>query len=148
MSIAFTIAAAAKAVLAGRSELDGVTIDIREPAEADATKDAFPLLVITIEAEDVEDEEFGNVAHVAYPLKFTLFQKGNLQPANQTSIQRKWDVREAVRLALHKPGLAGASTVLDSRYEPNPSYDVAAHGDNMRISRQRITFVSHEPRSS
>lgn len=145
----------ALSALTGPGEaLEGVTIDVREPAAVDSQRDAAALaagglLILTPEAESVEGEQFGNTLDVALPLRLTLVARGKLQFADRAALGSKHGAREAIRLALHKTGLPGmGASVWDARYEPEPAYDVAGLDRQYRVSRQRFVYVESGPRSA
>ncbi len=149
----FPFATLSETLLSGLSELDGVVIDIREPAAVDPERDAAALagnglLLLTPEMETWKTVTMGPnaKAQLNFPLRVTFVTSGNLQFADRTVLAAKHGVREAIRLAMLKVGaIEGVPSVT---YEPEPPYDTGALEKLYRVSKQRFTALTVSARAS
>jgi hypothetical protein len=150
MATPYSVAVAAETALASLLEegeaLEGVTIDIREPAAVDPERDsaalaAAGLLILTPETEGWKTLTFGK-AQLALALRVTLVAPGNLQFADRTALAFKHSAREAIWTALLQQGVLSLDGVTGGTYEPEPAYDTGTLERLYRVSKQRFTWIA------
>lgn len=109
-------------------------------------KDPLPLAVISPEQETVEYEETEEEIILKYPVRVTLFFPGN--QLLEAELPQLLDFREAIRTALFKTTLTGASTVIDCTIELNPPFDQTLWAAEYDASSIRFIYTSQELRES
>lgn len=148
MSVYWTVLAACKAA-AEALDLGVTAVEVRKrPFYSADEGDRLPLLCLSFGHERFAEEQFSNGAWVDYPVHLTLFQAQGATLADPAQIQLLLDAREGLRLALFKPELPGAPTVIGCDYDPAPCYDTGGLDRLLDVSCQTFTFRSDEPRSN
>ncbi len=125
--------------------IDGMTVTVRKHPLV-GEKDPLPMCVIAPLPETVEDETSENIILMRYPVQVRVAYDGN--QLLESNITRVLDARHSIRLALHKPGLFGADTVINTNIDPKPQFDTTAYLAELDVSDMLFYFTSEEARSA
>jgi hypothetical protein len=110
--------------------------------------DAYPLVCLAPETEQIANETTPNVAWIDYPVLVALFQQVGATLQKESELQWQIDRRDEVRLALWKKGAPGVAAVFDANYEPAPIFDLAGLEKLHDVSVQRFTYRHSGARST
>lgn len=109
-----------------------------------AEHDAPPMIVVSPNLDLPDGDQFSGGLFVGYEVWVTLYHEAGFA---WEVLSWLLDAREDVRQALHVVGLAGASTVFDGEWLPNPAYDVPALPAGVDVSRMAFRYTSAEARN-
>lgn len=157
MSTHWTLLTAGKAALesalGGLGSLSGKTYAVkikkRPHFDRDRDTDAKDLLVVlSPQDETVAGAVFDNAVLIGFPVLATAFVPGRQTLTDAVAVQLLLGVREACRLALHRPTLAAVPGVYGCEYEGGPVYDAGDTSDLWDLSRQRFVYSVKGARQS
>ena len=149
MAVFDTIAGAVKTVIDGLAL--GVTTVVRKDGDV-YEADALPLVVISLANDQGEEwavtgdgsTDTGTVGR-GYVITVGVYR--DTQAELQTGVATTPDYFQAVKRALNKSSLAGASTVWDTRLTTNAMWEGQAFREAGEASAFQIEFGSAEPRN-
>lgn len=152
MSIQWTITTAVEDVLAAMAGfgMPGVTmfkVQKRPFFSADHGH-TLPFVAICPMKERILEQTMANRIVTGYPVVVAILQAFGSTWENETQLQWQLDRREEVWLALWKNSLAGATTVFNTDYEPDPVFDLQGLDRHHDVSLQLFLFHSNQARSA
>lgn len=147
MSVYGDILDAVKTVVQGLSlaNLPPASVVVRKTPVYLAEHDPVPLVVISPVLEGLDGLAFGDQAFTTYEVRVTVYHEAAF---NWEALDWLLDVRERIRKALFVTTLAGAPTVMDAAWLPQPTYDAAGLSAGVDVSRQGFVYTSSEGRTT
>jgi len=137
---------AVRTVLAGLGlpKIAAAEIRVRRRFERDG-HDTAPSVIVVGELEEVEEDESSGLSLFVYGVLVGL-----LSPRDNTTDWAQWekDTRQMIRNALDVGKLAGAPTVCNGDYEPQPAVNLASWAENFEVVVQRFRYWSDEGRNA
>jgi hypothetical protein len=124
-----------------------VPVLLRKLPKNEEDLDSLPIIVVSPseQPEKIKPIVFGANVWVEYPVEIVIIAGGNQDYSTHLDFYLSW--RDSIRRLFQAPTLAGATSVFDTRMEPELVINRALVNQNYDYSAIRVWFISAESRN-